>query len=297
MRDYLRVKDLPSIVRATNDGAFQLLLEEMPKTDHASLLLFNTWEDLEGRVIDDLNVEFADKVAAIGPLLLQSPSPIIQGLWPEDSSSLNFLDKQKPNSVLYVSFGSIAAPPEDDLSELAWGLEATERPILWISRPDPFTGESFDLPAEFVCRTKERFCFVHWVPQTKVLNHPSVGGFLTHCGWNSVSESLCAGVPMICWPMIAEQHTNCRLLCSVWKAGLDLDPRDGVRRDTVTSLVTKLWDDVEGESLGRNALAWRASALRAVSSGGSSLRNLRRLLQIATANQGRPSDETKSLSV
>ncbi|GMP45946.1 hypothetical protein CsSME_00014280 [Camellia sinensis var. sinensis] len=94
------------------------------------------------------------------------------------------------------------------LIEFAWGLANSSHTFLWIIRPDRIVGELAILLPDFVSETKER-SLLSWCPQEQVLNHPSVGGFLTHCGWNSTLESICSGIPMLCWPFFADQQTNC----------------------------------------------------------------------------------------
>eukprot|EP00252_Welwitschia_mirabilis_P017764 TRINITY_DN3942_c0_g1_i1.p1 TRINITY_DN3942_c0_g1~~TRINITY_DN3942_c0_g1_i1.p1 ORF type:complete len:285 (-),score=9.48 TRINITY_DN3942_c0_g1_i1:130-984(-) len=277
----LRVKDLPSFVLDSSDPLFGIFLDAIPKTHDATLMLINTWEDLEKPVIDHLNSSFSGKVTAIGPVLLMAPqSPLNSSLWMEESGCVQWLDTQRPGSVLFVSFGSITVLTQDELLEFAWGLEASNHPFLWVIRPDLLEGSSAIFPKEFVEKTRGRAHFASWVDQKRVLDHESVGGFLTHSGWNSVLESICAGVAMICWSFFAEQPTNRRFVSKVWNVGFEMD--EIVERERVASVVKKLMDSAseEGMRVKRNAMKMKQSAVDAVLSGGSSRRNLQRFLDI-----------------
>ncbi|CAD6219667.1 unnamed protein product [Miscanthus lutarioriparius] len=111
-------------------------------------------------------------------------------------------------AVLYVALGTLAAIPESQLKEVANGLERAEVDFIWAVRP-----ENIDLGLGFEERTKERGLVVReWVDQLEILNHSSVQGFLSHCGWNSILESVTAGVPLAVWPMHADQPFNSRFL-------------------------------------------------------------------------------------
>lgn len=122
---------------------------------------------------------------------------------------LQWLDKQPDGSTLYISFGSVAILSLTQLHELALGLEASGQRFLLVVRSTQ-DADSL-LPEGFEERTKERGFVVNgWAPQLWVLSHDSVGGFLTHCGWNSSLESICRGVPMLTWPIQAEQAMNAR---------------------------------------------------------------------------------------
>ncbi|KAA8545617.1 hypothetical protein F0562_020401 [Nyssa sinensis] len=112
-------------------------------------------------------------------------------------------------------------------------------------RHDLVIGESAVLPPEFIQETKGRGLMAKWRPQEEVLNHPAIEGFLTHSGWNSTIESLCGGVPMVCWPFFAEQQTNCRFACTAWGVGMEID--NDVERNEVEKLVRELMDGEKGE--------------------------------------------------
>ena len=86
------------------------------------------------------------------------------------------------------------------VQELALGLAGSEQPFLWVIRPDLVEGECAALTEDYLQSIKDQGLLVTWAPQLKVLSHPSVGGFLTHNGWNSTIESISMGVPMIGWP-------------------------------------------------------------------------------------------------
>ncbi|PRQ52328.1 putative 7-deoxyloganetin glucosyltransferase [Rosa chinensis] len=213
MKD-IRLKDLPSFFRTTdpNDTVFNFVIEVMDKVHKADALVFLTFDALEQDVLEALSSIFDPSlVCAIGPLeLLLSQIPddplkhIGYSLCKEEIKCLEWLENKAQNSVVYVNFGSIAVLTPKQLVEFGWGLANTKFHIFWVIRPDLVIGESAILPPELVAETKERGLIASWCPQEQVLNHPSVGGFLTHCGWNSTIESLTAGVPMLCWPFFGD---------------------------------------------------------------------------------------------
>uniref|UniRef100_A0A6N2L8V7 anthocyanidin 3-O-glucosyltransferase n=1 Tax=Salix viminalis TaxID=40686 RepID=A0A6N2L8V7_SALVM len=184
-------------------------------------------------------------------------------LWKEDRACLQWLDTKEPKSVVYVNFGSITVMTAGQLVEFAMGLANSKISFLWIIRPDLVTGESAVLPAEFA-ETENRSFITSWCPQEEVLNHPAVGGFLTHSGWGSTIESLCAGVPMVCWPFFADQAMNCRYSCNEWGVGMEID--NNVKREEVKMLVKELMEGGEGEKMREKAMEWKREKERGMGS-------------------------------
>eukprot|EP00253_Pinus_taeda_P036640 PITA_36640 len=273
----LRLKDLPSYLTGpdSSEFMFQYFLNAGKSTHQASLILVNSFDDLEGPVLRHLNNKLSGKVLSIGPLLLSAGYTTVNtNIWKEETQCLEWLDEQRVSSVVYVSFGSITVLSDEQLAEFAWGLEASNQPFLWVIRPDLVQGQSAVLPRDFIERSKGRGFFVTWAPQYKVLSHPSVGGFLTHSGWNSTVESICAGVPMICWPFFCEQQTNRRFVDHIWKIGFEMP--EEVSRESVEALVRRLMnpDDEEVEMIRKNILELRDSATLACQVGGSSYNNM-----------------------
>ena len=177
---------------------------------------------------------------------------------------------------MYVCLGSIAALSNEQLLEFAWGLASSNQYFLWVVRQDILQGESAVLPMEFIEETKDRGMLVDWAPQIKVLSHPSVGGFLTHSGWNSTLESITAGVPMICWPFFADQHINAKFVCEEWGIGMLM--KKTIKREELAMLVSNLIKGEEGDEMRRRIGKVRETARRAVQEGGSSTNNLDKLL-------------------
>ncbi|KAK6150333.1 hypothetical protein DH2020_015265 [Rehmannia glutinosa] len=125
----------------------------------------------------------------------------------------NWLDGQNKGSVVYVALGSEVTPSQDQLSELAHGLELSEVPFFWVLRNRFESIDSVELPGGFEERVKGRgIVWRSWVPQLKILGHDSVGGFLTHCGWSSIVEGLMFGHPLITLPFLVDQGLNSRVV-------------------------------------------------------------------------------------
>ncbi|EXB55268.1 UDP-glycosyltransferase 85A2 [Morus notabilis] len=285
MKD-IRLRDLPSFIRTTNpdDIMINIAIEQINASSRASAIIVNTFDVLEHKVLESLSSIFP-RIYTVGPLHLpaektrpNSPlSSIGSNLWKEESQCLQWLNSKQLNSVVYVNFGSITVMTRQQLIEFAWGLSNSKKPFVWIIRPDLVADDSGILPPEFVEETRERGVLAGWCPQETMLRHPSVGGFLTHCGWNSTIESLTTGVPIVCWPFFAEQQTNCRFSCGEWSVGMEID--SDVKREKVEKLVRELMDGEKGKEMRRNALEWKRKAEEATEAGGSSLTNFEKLIE------------------
>ncbi|GLJ32718.1 hypothetical protein SUGI_0658260 [Cryptomeria japonica] len=275
--------DLVSFYREQfiSDPIYEALLHESRMCDTGDYVLVNTFEELEGvEAAAALSIKGCPSLS-VGPVFLpnflggENSTLSNMSMWEEDDSCLHWLDKQRPRSVLYVSFGSLALKSQEQLDELALGLEQSGYAFLWVLRSDIAQGQAVVLPEGLEERIKDRALFVKWTPQLKVLAHPSVGGFLTHSGWNSTVESISMGVPMIGWPYFADQFLNCRFAKEIWKVGLDfkdVDVDDGrlVSREEIKSAVVSM---MESEELQKKAEELKEAARKAVE-GGSSFNNI-----------------------
>ncbi|KDO38674.1 hypothetical protein CISIN_1g036598mg, partial [Citrus sinensis] len=186
---------------------------------------------------------------------------------------------------LYVCFGSLCEFAESQLLEIALGLESSNICFIWVIKSDAF----LLLDKDFEERVKDRGLIIKgWAPQVLILNHPAVGGFMTHCGWNSVLESVSSGVPMITWPLFAEQFYNENFVLTHWKIGVGVGVESGlawgeeekigvlVRRDRVEKVVYQFMINGGEEVEGMRKRARKLSELAkiAVSKGGSSYVNV-----------------------
>ncbi|XP_010535401.1 PREDICTED: UDP-glycosyltransferase 85A1-like isoform X2 [Tarenaya hassleriana] len=254
----IRVKDLPGLFSTTkleHDPILQFVLHAMDRVKLASAIVINTFHDLEHDVILSLQ-SLLPPVYPVGPLHLlvnrtiDNDSEIRRlgsNLWKEDTECLKWLDTKAPRSVIYVNFGSITVMSEKQLVEFAWGLAGSGKEFLWVIRPDLLGGETAVVPPEFVAETAERGLLASWCPQEKVLSHPAIGGFLTHCGWNSTLESISGGVPVICWPFFADQSTNRRFCCDEWGMGMEIG--SDAKREEVEAVVRELMDGEKGNKM------------------------------------------------
>ncbi|KAK8648048.1 hypothetical protein V6N13_128810 [Hibiscus sabdariffa] len=282
----IRFKDLPSMVRTTdpNDEMLRHLVKQASEDCKASALILNTFESLEKDALETISsAKGGIPVYSIGPLHLladqivdDESDSIDSNLWIEQSECIEWLDSKEAESVIYVSFGSVAVTSAQKVIEIAWGLANSKQPFLWIIRPDLVKGGSAILQPDFLIETEGRGLLASWCRQNEVLKHPSIGGFLSHMGWNSMIESVAAGVPMLCLPILADQQTNSWLACT--KLGIGMEIEEDVKRDQVQMLVRELMKGEKGLEMKAKAIGWKEKATEACSPGGSSFENLDKLL-------------------
>ncbi|KAG5573308.1 hypothetical protein H5410_063074 [Solanum commersonii] len=280
MKD-VRLRDLPSFLRTTNPDEYMIkfVLKETERARNASAIILNTFETLESEVLESLRT-LLPPVYPIGPLHLlvkyvddENLKGLGSSLWKEEPECLQWLENKAPNSVVYVNYGSITVMTPNQLLEFAWGLANSQQEFLWIIRPDIVSGYESILPPEFMEETKNRGMLASWCSQEEVLDHPAIGGFLTHSGWNSTLESTTSGVPMLCWPFFAEQQTNCWFSETKWGIGMEID--NNVKRDEVESLVRELMVGEKGKEMKKKAMEWKKLAeISAEKSTGSSYVNI-----------------------
>ncbi|XP_065858829.1 UDP-glycosyltransferase 83A1-like [Euphorbia lathyris] len=206
----------------------------------ADRIICNTAYDLEAGAFT-----LFPKILPIGPLLASSRNGNSAGcFWQEDTNCLKWLDQQPLKSVIYVAFGSITTFDKTQFQELALGLELTGKRFLLVVRPG-ITKETNVYPQGFEERVGNRGKIVEWASQQKVLSHPSVGCFLSHCGWNSTMEGVANGVPFLCWPYFGDQPINESYICDVWKVGLNFngDEFGVIKREEIKNKVEQVLGD------------------------------------------------------
>ncbi|KAL8149397.1 hypothetical protein AgCh_006424 [Apium graveolens] len=291
MKD-IRLRDIPTFFRTTDPDDFMLkyIKEAMANASRSTGHVIHTFDDLEQEVLNAISSMFPN-VYTIGPQqlllnLLESDHEDFKGvgynLWEEEKTCLQWLDSKEADSVLYVNFGSLAVLSQEKLVEFGWGLANSNQNFLWIIKPYFIVGESkTTLGLEFMECIKGRGFISSWCPQEQVLDHKSVGGFLTHGGWNSTIESLSAGVPMLCLPFFGDQMTNCKYMCTEWECGMEVD--NNVRRNDVEKLVRVFMEGLEGKNVKRKAKEWKQMAEKACGPDGSSSRNLNKLIHLLTS--------------
>ncbi|KAK3154457.1 hypothetical protein QOZ80_2BG0190740 [Eleusine coracana subsp. coracana] len=273
MSKHMRLKDFPTFLRTTdrNDILMTFQLHEVERSEDASAVILNTFDELEQTALDAMRA-IIPAVYTIGPLASLTEHLIPRGgpldansasLWLEDSACLAWLDGKPARSVVYVNYGSVTVMSEQELAEFAWGLASSGRDFMWIVRPDMVNGDvAGAMPPGFMDATRGRGRLASWCDQEAVLRHEAVGLFLTHSGWNSTTESLAAGVPMLCWPFFAEQQTNARYKCVEWGVGMEVG--DDVRREAVEARIREAMDGEEGEEMRRRAAEWKKAAARSM---------------------------------
>lgn len=260
-------------------------------------IIINTFESLEPRAIKALRDGTClpgipiPPIYCIGPLIADRGESNPGG---EKNECLSWLDTQPCRSVVYLCFGSRGVFTRGQTREIAVGLERSGVRFLWVVRAStsedkakqfqPPSEPDLDsiLPEGFLERTKDRGLVVKsWAPQIEVLGHDAVGGFVTHCGWNSSLEAVCAGVPMVAWPLYAEQRFNKILLVKEISVALPMtESEDGfVSSDEIERRVKQIIGSKEGDLVRKRVSELSHEAKVALGEGGASKLALAKLVE------------------
>ncbi|CAL1404832.1 unnamed protein product [Linum trigynum] len=296
----LPASEVPKILLDRDDDVYRYFLDFTARVPESAGLIVNTFDALEGEAVNAISAGLCLPDRPTPPLYCIGPLIGDGGARKEGSGAdcLAWLDSQPKRSVVFLCFGSLGIFSREQLKEIAIGLERSGQRFLWVVR-DPPSGDKRNadvsvkdpdlsleglLPNGFLERTKERGHVVKsWAPQVEVLGHESVGGFVTHCGWNSVLEAVRAGVPMVAWPLYAEQKFNRVLLTEEIRIALPMVERDDgsgfVDAAEVERRVKELMEtEGSGELVRRRMDEMKKAAEDALSDGGSSRVGLLRLV-------------------
>ncbi|CAL5039202.1 unnamed protein product [Urochloa decumbens] len=274
------IGDLPSFLTDSTDPSdvfhsffttIRDLIETLDKESPKATVLVNTCQEME---VGALAAMGAYDVLPLGPVL---PSGDESGIFkPEDDAEyMEWLDAKPANSVVYVSFGSLASMGREQLDELLLGLEESGRPYLCVIRKDVKVALAEE-EAEMHRRVKNGVV-VEWCDQVQVLSHAAVGCFVTHCGWNSTLESVASGVPMVCVPRMSDQRMNAQLVVREWRVGVraQVDGGGVLRAAEVRRCVDEVMGNSEAAAeLRQMAGKWKGIVAEATGKGGSSDQNL-----------------------
>ena len=246
-------------------------------TKSSSGIIFMSCEELNQDSLPKAREDFKVPIYAIEPSFSNFPASS-SSLFTQDETCIPWLDKQEDKSVIYVSFGSLATMTGPELIEIACGLRNSGQQFLLVVRVGLVKGTEWNevIPEELKATLNEKGKIVKWAPQQEVLKHRAIGGFLTHNGWNSVVESVCEGVPMVCLPFIWDQFLNARLVSGVWRVGLHLEHR--IERNEIESSIRSLFFGNEGEAIRERMRLLQEKVGRSVKENGSASRALESLI-------------------
>ncbi|CAN1749091.1 UDP-glycosyltransferase 71K2 [Linum perenne] len=200
-------------------------------------IVVNSFDKLESRALDLLDGDKSfPPVFPVGPVLDLKGHDTYGNTSSSSQKAMTWLDAQPPKSVVFMCFGSLGSFSDAQLKEIAIGLEQVRHVrFLWVFRrksPEKATLQPDDsalkpLGEGFLERTKDRVMVCGWLPQAAILSHNAIGGFMSHCGWNSTLESIWHAVPILAWPMYSEQQMNAFYL--VRELGLAVELRADYR--------------------------------------------------------------------
>ena len=233
-----RLRDLPEIYHGFSHQVFNKFKPCFDELSKAKYLLFPSPYELEPKAVDFFTSKFDFRVYTTGPLI-----PFEELSAGNDVSKpeyIQWLDGQPESSVLYISQGSFLSVTEAEMEEIVGGVRETGVRFLWVARGGELKlKEALEGSSGVV---------VSWCDQLRVLSHAAVGGFWTHCGFNSTLEGIYSGVPMLKFPLFWDQFLNAKMIVEDWRVGMRIKGNkktELVRRDEIKELVKRFMD---GES-------------------------------------------------
>ncbi|KAG2672994.1 hypothetical protein I3760_13G068700 [Carya illinoinensis] len=266
----MRLADLPAFLPGNGLKVKPLSWKCVLLVPKAQWLLFTCVHELEPQVFDTLRAEFSIPIYPIGPSvpyfeLQENASGSSDGIF-NGADYFHWLDSQPIRSVLYISFGSFYSVSDAQMDEIVGGVQDSGVRCLWVSKGNT---------ARFKDGCGDMGFVVPWCDQLKVLCHSSIGGFWTHCGWNSTLEGVFAGVPMLTLPIVFDQFPNSKQIVEDWKVGWrikkDVRSKDLLTRGEISELLKRFMDQEskEGLKLRMRAKELQKACQRAIAEGGS----------------------------
>ncbi|KAG9131601.1 hypothetical protein Leryth_015139 [Lithospermum erythrorhizon] len=252
------------------------------EVERSTVLLFNTCDDLEELIIKYISDQIGKPVYGVGPLLPEqywkSAGSLVHDHEVRSNKTtsvtedevMKWLNSKPEQSVIYISFGSEVSPSSEDLTELANALEESNQAFIWVIPPGSGTpgpprsiktllgreDEGGFYPYGLDEKIGNRGLLIKgWAPQLLILSHPSVGGFLSHCGWNSTVEAIGRGVPILAWPIGGDQFNNAKLIVNHLGVGHTLytsnDPLEQMKKERIMKGIEMMMDDQEVHKKGK----------------------------------------------
>ncbi|GAV73564.1 UDPGT domain-containing protein [Cephalotus follicularis] len=274
------------------EGGYSTYIKLAQRFKDVKGIIVNTFIELETYTVNSFSHAQIPHVYPVGPVLELKGQPHPDTNQAEYDKIMEWLDDQSQSSVVFLCFGIMGSFEVPQVREIALGLEQSGYRFLWSMRvpptkaeasvTSPYTSYEDMLPEGFLERIKGRGKTCGWAPQVKVLAHKAIAGFISHCGWNSILESLWHGVPIVTWPIYGEQQLNAFMM--VKEFGLALKFRLDYRRDG--QLVTG--DDIEravrclmdgDEELRKKVRDMSEMGRKALVDGGSSFNSIGQLIE------------------
>ncbi|XP_058739987.1 mogroside IE synthase-like isoform X2 [Vicia villosa] len=275
----LQHRDMPSFYFTYEQDPtyLDLVVAQFSNIENADWILCNSFFELE-KEVSDWTMKIWSNFRTIGPSI---PNTFLDKKIKDDEDygvsefkseeSIEWLNNKPKRSVVYVSFGSMAALNEEQIEEVAHCLKDCGSYFLWIVK----TSEETKLPKDFE-KKSENGLVVAWCPQLKVLAHEAIGCFVTHCGWNSTLEAVSLGVPIVAMPLWSDQGINAKLVVDVWKVGIrgSIDEKEIVRKEALRNCICEIMESDKSTEIMNSVMQWKNLAAKAVSEDGSSYKNM-----------------------
>ncbi|KAF7810998.1 scopoletin glucosyltransferase-like [Senna tora] len=290
--------EIPEFIM-NDDDKYGKMRKAMSEAELKSFgVIVNSFYEMEGVYADHYKKVLGRKAWSIGPVSLSNRDVKEKANRGREASideqdCLKWLDSKTPNSVIYVCFGSMGKFSKSQLKELAMGLEASGQNFIWVVRGSNPEEEKEWLPEGFEERMEGKGLIIRgWAPQVLILDHEAVGGFVTHCGWNSTLEGISGGVAMVTWPSSADQFYNEKFVTEVLRTGVGVGVKkwgmtegDDVRKETIEKAIRRIMEEDGAEEMRNRAKRFGEMAKEAVKEGGSSYLDLNALIQELRSNR------------
>ncbi|KEH31500.1 UDP-glucosyltransferase family protein [Medicago truncatula] len=301
----LEVRDLPSMILPSSPLHFKEMMDDLYKRlNNVKWVLGASFFEIEEEIVKSM--DSLTPIYPIGPLV----SPFLLGekeisnvsvdMWNAEDACIGWLDNKPNSSVIYISFGSLVVLSQTQMNNIVTALKNSNKNFLWVVKPANNGGyetkdAAYELPKEFLKETEGRGLVVKWCAQEKVLMHPAVACFLSHCGWNSTLETLITGVPVIGWPSWTDQPTNAMLIQNVFRNGVKVKyGEDGVASvEEIERCIREVLEGPHAGEIKKRATEIKELARKTLQEGGSSSKNFNKFIsELVVKNDPRVVQET-----